>query len=66
MTWIKIAEMVAYQAIEQEKLEKKLEIAIKALNTAYHDMKCWAFISKRDTRVLSVICEALKEMEEVC
>lgn len=48
-----------------EQLEKKLEIAVKALNIVYHDMKCWTFISKRDRRVLSVICDALKEMEGV-
>ena len=48
-----------------EQLEKKLEIATKALNNVYHDMKCWTFISKRDRRVLSVISEALKEMEGV-
>ena len=33
-----------------EQLEKKLEIATKALNNVYHDMKCWTFISKRDRR----------------
>ena len=48
-----------------QRLQKKLEIATKALNMIYHDMKCWTFISKRDARVLSVICEALNKMEEV-
>lgn len=54
-----------YYLLKCGKLEKKLEIAVKALKTVYHDMKCWTFMSKRDKRVLSVICEALKEMEEV-
>ena len=46
-------------------LEKKLEIATKALKDCYNDMKYWAVLTHRNQRILSVIKQALKEMEGV-
>lgn len=52
-----------HQKIAQ--LEKKLEIAKKALKDCYNDMKYWAVLTRRNQRILSVIKQALKEMEGV-
>lgn len=46
-------------------LEKKLEIATKALKDCYNDMKYWAVLTHRNQRILNVIKQALKEMEGV-
>lgn len=46
-----------------EQLEKKLEIATKALKDCYNDMKYWAVLTHRNQRILSVIKKAIKEME---
>ena len=46
-------------------LEKKLEIATKALKDCYNDMKYWAVLTHRNQRMLDVIKKALKEMEGV-
>lgn len=46
-------------------LEKKLELAKKALKDCYNDMKYWAVLTRRNQRILSVIKQALKEMEGV-
>lgn len=46
-------------------IEKKFEIATKALKDCYNDMKYWAVLTHRNQRILSVIKKALKEMEGV-
>lgn len=45
-------------------LQKKLDIATKALKDCYNDIKYWAVLTHRNQRILSVIKQALKEMEE--
>lgn len=57
MTELKMLEMMAYQAIEFDKLQKKLEIATKALEK-YAKQKVFGQIA-RDALMI------LKEMEEV-
>lgn len=48
-----------------EQLEKKIEIATKALKDCCNDMKYWAVLTHRNQRILGVIKQALKEMEGV-
>lgn len=66
MTEIKMAKMISYLATENEKLEKKLEIATKALKDALKDYEingpceedCVGYY------MAGIIRRALKEMEE--